>query len=92
MPMLGVTDTEYEVDYLCAALLPFLNSFGRIRVWAEFAARALRRRLLSKDTRPICKGISYGRAKLPQYLSQRFFEVLVDLYVLIVPEVFVRQI
>lgn len=61
-------------------------------MWAQSISTAACGVTLTKDARTVGERISDGRPELPKYLAQIFLEVLVDLYVLVVAEVFMRQI
>lgn len=82
VPVLCVRYAKNEINAFSTALLPIFHRFGRVWMWTEPTAAARVTRL-RKDAGSIGKGISNGRSELPQDLPQGFFEVFVDLDVLI---------
>jgi len=90
--MLGMRDAEDKVNDFCASTLPFLYSLRRIGMRAHAISTSACGVALTKHTRSIGESVSNGRAELPEYLAQIFLEVLIDLNVLVVAEVFMRQI
>jgi hypothetical protein len=92
MPVLGVAHSENEVDDLGSSFLPFLNSFRGVWMGTQRISSVAARRLLPKHSRAIGEGVANGCLELPENLSQRLFEILVDPYVLVVTEESMRQI
>lgn len=89
MPMLRERNAEYEVNNFAAALLPLLDSFGRMRMRGEsFRIGGCVR--LREDSAAIGERITNGCPELPEYLSQSLLEVFVYADVLIGAEIFVR--
>lgn len=90
--MLSVRNAKDEVDDFGSSTLPLLYGFGRIGMRAHTIRPAASGITLSKDSRAISKRIADGRAELPKYLAQSFLEILIDLDVLVVTKMPVRQI
>lgn len=87
MPMLGIRNSEDEVDHLTRALLHVFNGGGCRRVRRS----GTRSPCLGEDARSICESVSNWGPKLPKNLTQSFFKFLVYEHMLVDTEILRRK-
>ncbi len=98
VPVLGMADTKDEVNHFGATFLPVLDGFWRVRMWTQFCSSGntstcfTASARLPKYTGTISKSIPYRRTKLPKNLPQTLFKIFIDLDVLVVSKVAVREV